>query len=93
MSIYKGSRYEYSTIDFFKVNADGDSNPVVFYQFSPLGLIQYWTHTYVSGERLEQIAMQYYKRPEFWWLIAEYNPELEDFLNIEPGTKLRIPNV
>lgn len=93
MSIYKGSRYEYSTIDFFKVKTNGDSNPVVFYKFSPLGVVEYWSHTYMQGERLDQIANQYYNRPGFWWLIPEYNPEIEDFNNIDPGTVLRIPNV
>jgi nucleoid-associated protein YgaU len=93
MSIYKGSRYEYSTIDFFKVSNQGDNNPVVFYEFSQLGLISYWEHVYVKNERLDQISHQYYKKPEFWWVIPEYNPEITDFLNIEPGTKLRIPNV
>lgn len=93
MSIYKGSRYEYSTIDFFKTTVDGASNPVVFYELSSLGFVQYWTHIYVQGERLDQIAHHYYGRSKFWWLIPEYNPEIEDFNNIEPGTPLRIPNV
>lgn len=93
MSIYKGSRYEYSDIDFFKTSFDGEVNPVVFYTFSTLGLISYWTHTYVEGERLDQIATKYYKRPEFWWYIPEFNPEISDFNNIPAGTKLRIPNV
>lgn len=93
MSIYKGSRYEYSDIDFFKTTYTGSNDPVVFYKFSNLGYVQYWVHTYSQGERLDQIATQYYKRPEFWWLIPEYNPEIVDFLNIEPGTQLRIPNV
>lgn len=93
MSIYKGSRYEYSTIDFFKTKVDGNNNPVVFYSFSTLGLTQYWEHTYVEGETLESIAYKYYKRPELWWYIPEYNPELTDFLNIKAGTSLRVPNV
>jgi hypothetical protein len=93
MSIYKGSRYEYSTIDFFKTSIEGDMNPVVFYEFSDLGLVQYWEHIYVEGERLDEISYKYYGRSGFWWYIPEYNPEIIDFLNIKPGTRLRIPNV
>jgi hypothetical protein len=93
MSIYRGSRYEYSTIDFFSVSPDGSENPVVFYDFSGLGFVRYWEHIYVQGERLDQIAYKYYKRPEYWWIIPEYNPEITDITNITPGTVIRVPNV
>lgn len=93
MSIYKGSRYEYSTIDFVSTTANGSLNPIVFYQFSDLGLVSYYQHVYVAGERLDQIAYRYYRSPEYWWIIPEFNPEIVDFINIEPGTVLRIPNV
>ena len=94
MSIVKGSRYEYSTVDYFATNKTQDvENPVVFYEFSNLGYVKFWTHKYVEGERLDQIAFKYYKKPEYWWIIPEYNPEVQDFTNIAPGTVLRIPNV
>jgi hypothetical protein len=94
MPIEKGSRYEYSTVDYFATKKDQESEePVVFYTFSTLGYVRFWTHKYVEGERLDQIAFKYYKKPEYWWIIPEYNPEVEDFTNIKPGTVLRIPNV
>ena len=93
MSIYKGSRYEYSTIDYFTTVMNGAEKPTVFYTFSNLGLTNYWEHIYVRGERLDQIAFKYYNRPEYWWIIPEYNPEITDLNNIEAGTVLRIPNV
>ena len=93
MAIFKGSRYEYSTVDFFATEPNGVENPVVFYTFSELGLVRYWIHEYVEGERLDQIAYKYYQKPEYWWIIPEYNPELEDITNIPSGTLLRIPNV
>lgn len=93
MPIYKGSRYEYSTIDHFKTTTTGDVKPTVFYSFSDLNLTNYWLHTYMGGERLDEIAFKYYNRPEYWWIIPEYNPEILDINNITPGTVLRIPNV
>jgi len=93
MSIYKGSRYEYSTIDFVQTASDGAPNAVVYYGFSSLGLTSYREHIYKDGERLDAIAYKYYKNPSFWWLIAEYNPEILDFFEVQPGTTLRIPNV
>jgi nucleoid-associated protein YgaU len=91
--IFKGSRYQFSTVDFFSTNTTKSEQPVIFYTFSKLGLLSYWEHQYVQGERLDQIASKYYQNPKSWWLIAEYNPQIVDFTNITPGTLLRIPNV
>lgn len=93
MTIFKGSRYEYSTIDYVSVKQNSNENPIVFYEVSELGLVTFYEHTYVSGERLDQIANKYYRRPEYWWIIPEFNPEVKDFINITPGRVLRIPNV
>lgn len=93
MSIFQGSRYEYSTVDFISTETNGDSYPVVFYEFSNLGFISYTEHAYVQGERLDELSYKYYQRSGYWWWILEYNPNISDPFNIEPGTVLRIPNV
>ena len=93
MAIYQGSRYEYSTIDYLSSTQNGSSFPVVFYSFSNLGYISYFEHTYVEGERLDEIAFKYYQRPGAWWYILEKNPEIHDPFNITPGTKIRVPSV
>jgi hypothetical protein len=93
MAIYKGSRYEYSTIDFVSKTVNGSPNPIVFYHFNPSGKINYYEHSYVSGERLDQLAATYYKNAEYWWIIPTFNPQIVDFTNIPAGTVLRIPNV
>jgi hypothetical protein len=93
MSIFKGSRYEYSTIDYVATTAGLIEKPIVLYTASDLGLTSYWEHTYIQGERLDAIAYKYYKNSEYWWLIVEYNPEINDFINLTPGTILRVPSV
>ena len=93
MTIYKGSRYEYSVVDFVSKTVSGDANPIVFYEFTNLGAVTYYEHTYVQGERLEQLAAKYYKNPQYWWIIPEFNPQISDFTNIPNGTVLKIPNV
>jgi hypothetical protein len=93
MTIYKGSRYEYSTIDFVSKTINGQANPIVFYYFTLLGNVTYIEHTYIKGERLDQIAFTYYKDPTFWWIIPEFNPQVTDFTAIPVGTVLKIPNV
>lgn len=32
-------------------------------------------HTVKAGERLDQLAYQYYKQPRKWWLICDANPQ------------------
>jgi nucleoid-associated protein YgaU len=93
MPIFKGSRYEYSTVDFVATTPNGDANPIVFYYMTQLGKVRFYEHTYVQGERLDQIAYRYYNDSTYWWIIPEFNPEVKDFTNIPNGTVLRIPNV
>lgn len=93
MTIFKGSRYEYSVIDFVATNQSAQQHPIVFYYTGSFGLVTYREHVYVQGERLDQLANTYYKNPEYWWIIPEYNPQIEDFTNISPGTIIRMPNV
>lgn len=93
MAIYKGSRYEYSTVDYISTELDGPENPIVFYYLSHLSNVSFYEHQYIKGERLDQIATTYYQNPGYWWIIPEFNPQIEDFTNIPDGTIIRLPRV
>jgi nucleoid-associated protein YgaU len=93
MTIYLGSRYEDSTVDFVAFTENTDALPVVFYEFSEIGRIEYTEYTWKEGDRLDNLAMEFYNDPEKWWLIPEYNPEIEDASSIPAGKVLRIANV
>jgi hypothetical protein len=93
MGIFQGSRYEYSVVDFVSVTDDANANPIVFYMFDALGTFSYQEHTYIQGERLDNISYQYYSRPDLWWTILDHNPEITDPNNITPGSIIRIPRV
>jgi nucleoid-associated protein YgaU len=93
MTIYLGSRYETSVVDFVAFNSSYAAYPVVFYEFTDMGRLQYNTYVWKDGDRLDQVAATFYLHPEYWWLLAEYNPEIEDPHNIASGTILRIPLV
>jgi phage tail protein X len=93
MPIRLGSRYELSVVDFISFEPDEDAYPVVFYEFDELSILTYQEYPYKQGERLDNIAMKFYGKPGFWWIIMEANPEIEDIQNIPPGTFLRIPRV
>jgi|CryBogDrversion2_4_1035264.scaffolds.fasta_scaffold02340_4 hypothetical protein len=90
MTIDINSRYYYSTIDYIQLVENSDNTPIVFYEFDSIGTITYRIHVYTEGERLDDIAFQYWGRPKMWWMIPEYNPQLTDFTNITPGTELKI---
>lgn len=93
MPIHIGSRYEDSVVDFVAFSSNGDAAPIVFYEFSDIGRIEYIEYTWKDGDRLDQVAANFYQYPDHWWIIAEYNPHISDPQNIAAGTKLRIPNV
>jgi nucleoid-associated protein YgaU len=93
MSIYKGSRYEYSTVDYVSTKLNGPENPIVFYYLSSFSKVSYYEHNYVKGERLDQIAAKYYKNPGYWWVIPEFNPQIVDFTNIPEGAVIKVPRV
>lgn len=91
MAIRTNSRYEASTVDYFKKEENGQVYPAMFYEFDSLKNIKYFYHTYTTGETLQGIANRYLNTHSLWWTIAEYNPEITDLLHIPDGTKLRIP--
>jgi hypothetical protein len=90
MAIYRGSRYDNALVDFVTTEVNGDALPVVLYEFSTFGVIQYVEHTIIEDERLDQIANKFYKNSKLWWLIPELNPQIKDTLTIPAGTKVKI---
>ena len=93
MTIHFGSRYENATVDFVSFYDGGDAAPVVFYSFSDIGKLSYTEYTWKEGDRLDRVAMEFFKDSAKWWVIPEFNPEILDPQNIPAGTVLRIPNV
>ena len=45
-----------------------------------------------QGDRLDNIAYQYYKDVTLWWVIAQANHIGKGTMYIDPGVKIRIPN-
>jgi phage tail protein X len=91
MSIYQGSRYEYSVVDFVSVTTEGDENPIVFYEFPDVGTLYYNEYEVKENDRIDLISYKYYRKTDLWWYILDYNPEITDPTNIPAGTVLRIP--
>jgi hypothetical protein len=94
MAISSTSRYYNATVDYIQLEEGANQNPVVFYNFTDFGKLSAKTYVYEgTGTRLDQIAMEQYNKPQLWYLIAEFNPQIKDPMNIAPGTEILIPNV
>jgi len=53
------SRYYPSTIDYLAPTASGDNYPVIFYDFSEIGEINYVNYTWKYGDRVESLAAKF----------------------------------
>ena len=92
-NLYANSRYYNQNIDFIQLEDGEDITPIIFYQFDDLTNVKYNIYTTAQGDKLYQLSYRFFGRPDLWWAIVEYNPQVTDFFNITPGTQLRIPNV
>lgn len=45
-----------------------------------------------QGDRIDTIARFFYGDDTKWWLIADANPEILDWMTLTPATVLRIPS-
>mgnify|MGYP003132115099 CR=1 FL=1 len=44
-----------------------------------------------EGDRLDQIAYEFYQEARYWWIIAVANNLGKGTLSVKPGIQLRIP--
>ena len=46
-----------------------------------------------TGDRLDLLANQFYRNPDYWWIIATANPDVirRDSFNLKPSLELRVP--
>jgi hypothetical protein len=91
MTVLRNSRYNDSYIYYIAIVENGNITPVVTYDFGELGTLNWSDYVWKDGDRLDNIAQGNYRSPYSWWIIAEANPEIEDILNISPGTVIRVP--
>lgn len=61
------------------------------YPAVPISEDDYYVIT-TMGDRYDTLSSQFYKTPEYWWVIAVANNADRDTLSITPGTQLRIPD-
>ncbi len=91
MPIAADSRYIDATITT-DVGPDGEARQEMRVAFPKSRLITYTYYRVVGGERVDTIARDFYGVAEYWWKIANANPEIMDWIDLEPGTILRVPD-
>lgn len=43
-------------------------------------------------DTVDMLAYQFIGKGQYWWMIADCNPEILDWNDLQPGTILRIPS-
>ena len=88
-------RYKNTTIDIYKSeigstrkNKTADKYTTTFYSNVPESNSDIYVITQ-QGDRLDNLAFQYYGSSSYWWFIANINNLNK--MNLEPGLRLRIP--
>lgn len=87
------SRYYDAVVDYFTINSTAENAPVSFYEFSDFGNLNYVDYVWKNGDRIDTLAAQFFLFPNRWWIIAEFNPKIDDWVNVPAGTHIRIPRV
>jgi|TARA_B100000035_G_scaffold15125_1_gene12329 hypothetical protein len=80
----------YSKIDIIKKEGQRRFTETVRYPLIPPSI----GDTYIvamQGDRLDNLAYEYYKDPSLWWILARANKIGLGTLNIESGKQIRIP--
>lgn len=89
ISIY--SRYADNIITP-EVASDGTSKPTIIVEPPGQSVISYSTYTWRLGDQIEYLAYSAYGDEQSWWIIADANPEIMLWNNINPGTQIRVPH-
>ena len=91
MAIIAGSRYADSKVATV-VKGGKDVSVIVPGMQKPFSF-NYTSYQVVEGDRIDNIAYQYYGDPLLWWRIGDANPQVLFWDSLTPGIILRIPVV
>ena len=74
------------------VDYKNDVTRKTVYRKWPTSVTSFSIYVWQDGDRLDLVANRFYNRPEVWWQIMDYNPEIVDPTSIQPGTEIRLPS-
>jgi len=91
MPISADSRYVTATITTAK-GRDDETRQEMRVAFPRSRMITYTFYRVLDQDRIDTIAHNFYGRGDLWWKIADANPEILDWMNLDPGLIIRVPN-
>lgn len=89
--IYSDSRYADGLLITAFDSRKNNYSVGVFRQF-PTDSKTFYYYTWGESDRIDLVALNLLGDSELWWRIMDFNPEINDPLNIAVGTSLRIPS-
>lgn len=91
MPITSDSRYTTATVVTVE-GPDGDTRQAMQVAFPKPRRITYTNYRVTSADRIDTIADDFYGNGRLWWMVADANPEIIDWMDLDPGEVLRVPN-
>lgn len=89
--ISSNSRYATTKLTTQEIN-----NKSVIYILPPNQIVTVFSYTFYTvtfADRIDSIAATFLGNPALWYKIAQVNPQIMNWLNLQPGTVIRIPLV
>lgn len=91
MPIAADSRYVTSTITTSQ-GRDAETRQEMRVAFPRSRVITFTYYRVLDQDRIDLIAHKFYSRGDLWWIIADANPEVIDWMDLPPGMIIRVPN-
>lgn len=85
------SRYSSATIQTVQ-GPDGHARREMRVPLPESREIQYTYYRVKQGDRPDTISNFFYGNPQYWWVIADANPEYLGWMDIPLGAAIRIPS-
>lgn len=89
--IFTTSRYNDGPLVDIEDYRESEVRKTVYRKW-PTSVSDFSVYVWQDGDRMDLIALKFYGRPEVWWQIMDYNPEIVDPTSIQTGTEIRLPS-
>lgn len=90
MAIFEGSRF----INVYSYEEDYKGRRVTAFHTREVQAVDYGNaveHTWIEGDRLDNLSQRYYGDPQYWWFLLDANPQYMEEHEILPGDRLQVP--
>lgn len=53
----------------------------------------YTTYKIKSGDTLDSLALKFYNKPTYYWILADFNNILDSFSKLRVGAMIKVPTL